>query len=81
MEIKAQYLGGEITSITGNSLVNEKLEVQFESAGGISHARAKAGDARCFILVKRTLPDGSVITSSKQIPCGNLPKPKKANTN
>jgi hypothetical protein len=76
IELKASYTAGELTAITGASLTNEKVSVQYETGGGVSHARARVGSASCFIVVTRTLPDGSTIKSYKEISCNKLPKPK-----
>ena len=79
IELKASYTAGELTAITGSSLVNEKVSVEYETEGGVSHATSKAGSASCFIVVTRTLPDGSTIKSHKEISCNKLPKPKNTN--
>ena len=81
LELKGSYTNGQLTKITGISFKNEKIDVETFSGNEGSHARAKGSSAKCFILITRTLPDGSTIKTTTEIPCKNLPKPKDHSTN
>jgi hypothetical protein len=79
LEIKATYQNGIITDYNITSFKKEQVSLEFESipAGTTS----KDGGLKCFIRRKRTLPDGSVITTTEEISCDKLPQPKTVNTN